>query len=142
MKIDEGVLAFLLAQSAITDLVSGRIMADMAPKNTPYPRIVIACPLSTARGTVLRGSVKMPAARCQVDCWGLTKAIAVDVGDAVRTALQAWLDLDASEKTNWGSVVVNGVTIEDQANEYDPPEDSSDRGAYRQRFDLVIWYQE
>lgn len=141
MTIEEGVYAFLTAQTTITALATGGIFPDMAPKNATYPRLTYSL-VSTTEGTQLRGTVDLPQARFTVEAWGLTRAEAANLGKAVRAAVKGWQKLDKAAAPKWGDVVVRSVTIADQADDYDPPQDASDVGAYRTRVDLAIWYED
>lgn len=140
ITIDEAVYAWLSTRSALTALVGKRIVPDMAPKKMVYPRVVFSR-VSTQRQTMLSGHITLGTARYQIDCWGLSRQDASTTGNVVRQAVEAFKDLP-SPKPFWGTLPVQAVTIEDEGNGYDPPEDSSDVGAYSTRLDLMISYQE
>ena len=137
--IAEGVFSFLATQTGISQLVGTRIVPDMAPKNMDYPRLVYTR-ITTTRPKVLQGVIGTARARFQIDAWGLTRASADGLADAVRQAVQAWQNNPAPPP--WGTMYIEDVTILDEGDDYEAGQDSSDQGAYRTRIDLEIWYQE
>lgn len=139
--IHDGVKAWLSSREGVIALAGKRLYTDAAPKNAGYPRLVWFR-VDTTRTKVLKGNVKLPASRWQIDAWALTRAAAAELADAVRQAVQAWRDQPANERDTWGDVTVDAVSIEDEGDDYDSPQDASDVGAYRSRIDLLIWYRE
>jgi hypothetical protein len=137
--IHEGVNAFLLASARIAAVAGKSLFPDMAKKGAAYPRIVWLR-VDETRPMTLRKSVKLPTARFQFDCWALTRASAARLADALRQDVQDWIDAGANEP--WGDVDVRALSIVDLVDDYDPPHDASDVGAYRTRLDLQITYRE
>jgi len=140
MTIGEAVYAFLSAQPAIAALAGDRILPDMAVQETAYPRIVFYR-AGTARGKQLVSRTGLPQSRYTIEAWDLTRKGADNLADAVRQALQAFGELP-SPKPPWGTVQVTAMSIEDQASDFTPPQDTSDIGAYRTRLEVNLWHQE
>lgn len=137
--IHEGVDAFLLASARIPPLAGKSIFPDFAPKGASYPRLVWFR-VDTTRQKTLRKTVKLPMARFQIEAWGLTRATAAKLLNAVRQDVQDWYD--AGLNAMWGPINVRSVVIENEMDNSDPPHDSSDVHAFRSQLDLVIWYRE
>ena len=87
MGIESGIITRLNAVTAVTDLVSNRIYADVLPDGTTKPAIVYQL-ISTVPFSNLNADTGKFQSRVQFTLIADTKAQTIQLSDAMRTALQ------------------------------------------------------
>lgn len=97
--MEEHIRAFLLSQTAVTDIAGNKVNFGEHPQGLPLPAIVLNT-ISDAQGMTLSGPDGLGDAVLQVDCYALDYRAAKLLARAVRAAL-----------TGYSSTVVQG-TIE------------------------------
>jgi hypothetical protein len=80
------VLRGLLDVSAVTDLVGGRIYADIMPATSYFPLLTYRLAVGEPERS-LRGASRVDLLRYELDGWALSREEVVALGDAVRDAL-------------------------------------------------------
>lgn len=85
MTAEEGIVAELLADAAVSALVSARVFR-LLPQNVTYPAISYQR-ISTERFNTLDGPNDLTQIRIQVDSWAATYAAVKALATAVRQAL-------------------------------------------------------
>lgn len=129
MGIESGIIARLNAVTAITDLVSNRIYADILPDNESHPAIVYQL-ISTIPYSSLNDDTGILVSRMQFTLIADSKSASIQLSDAMKTALQRFKGV-VSDVTIHDSKIEN---IFDQA--YDDNTDQTARIA-----DFLITYE-
>lgn len=125
---------YLLAQSAISDVVSTRIYPVWLPQNVTYPCITISR-VSESHGHNLDSASGYAISRYQIDCWATSYATAYTLADAVRGELSGFAG-------TMGSTTVDSVVLENESDLHEPPSDGGSRGMYHIACDYIICHQE
>jgi hypothetical protein len=129
MTIEEGLVAFLLAQSGITTLIGTRIMPAPLRQNVQLP--AISYQLISVRDDVLHdGPQGLPDTRIQLDCWADTYAGAKTLAATVKTAVHGY-------KGTMGTVSVQRAKVENVVDGFEP-----NTGRQRVIMDVLLMYQE
>lgn len=136
----ESMIAFLLAEGAVTELIGDRIYPDILPQNPVYPAVTLS-KVDTRHDHTLSNLAGLAHTRLQFDCYceglGSDRAKANEVAEAIRAT---------------GIVGVKGLThgtdiravqLESgQRNYTEPPNDAQDQHRYVTNFDLLVSYTE
>ena len=130
--LEEGIVAFLIADTDIHAVVADRIYPMRIPQGAIFPLITYQR-ISTARilthdSSGATGDLTSP--RFQFDGWGVTQKIVKQISDVLRKVLHG--------KTG----AMGGVTIGAALAENEQPEYVPDANLYRGRSDYIIWYEE
>ena len=86
MSIEQGLVAHLLADSAVSAIVGTRVHPGAVPQGGTTPAIVYAR-ASSDREVDMDGPSDFVQVRMRVDCWHTTYAGVKALADAVRVAL-------------------------------------------------------
>lgn len=135
MSLETALYSYLSGVSAVTDEVSTRIYPAQAPQGAALP-YVVHHRISTRRFPHQLGPSGMVRARIQIDSFGTTLDSAQAVFDVLRDNLDGW------RATTMGGVYVQSVNLEDEANDFAPPQDGGDPGVHRVRADFIFVYSE
>ncbi len=128
------LITYLLAQTAITNLVGTRIKPNRLDETT-LPAIVVR----KSGGEHIRtfdGPIGCAQPSFTIRCYGTSSLQADAVADAVR------LRLDGFGPGTMGTVSVKEVVVEDEDDVFDPPADGSDDGFYAVDVDVRITHAE
>lgn len=93
--------------------------------------------ITTDRVETLAGIVGPATAWLQLDCWSEVQSEAEDLAAAV----QGMLD-DANTAGTLGDLAIRWVRYDGDRDDFERPENASDRGVYRVSFDVRICYCE
>lgn len=128
MTIEEGFVAYVLAQSAITTLIGTRIMPAPLRQDSDLP--AVSYQLISQRDDVLHdGPQGLPDARLQLDCWADSYASARALAEAIRTAVHAYRGM-------MGVVNVQRAKVENIVDGFEP-----NTGQQRVIMDVLLMYQ-
>jgi len=133
MTIQEGLLDYLLDQSAITAIVSQRIYPMVVPQGQPLPSITLQ-KISEQENYHLGGTTSLRVARMQIDCYAATPKAASDLSELVRTAM-------STQRLLMGTVEVTSVFRENSRDTNERSDNGSDPGDYRNSTDYMIHYR-
>lgn len=127
---------YLVAQSAVTDLVSTRIRPRTLAQSDTMPAVVLDVVSSTsAQG--LAAVVGWADARVQVTVFADTDREAMDAVETIRHAIQGF-------RGDWGAVTIRDVRVE--SGPYDlqelQPADGSDQWRYACAIDFKISHKQ
>jgi len=131
--IDEGLVAFLLADDPIIALVSDRVYGVRIPQGSMTFPLVVVQRVSTARILTMDGSGAsgdLISPRFQIDAYGVTHASAKAVTEAVRAALHGHTGAT-------GGVAISAALANEEALSYD-----EDTKLYRIRSEYIVWLEE
>lgn len=90
--MEADLIAYMLASSALTALVSTRIWPVSRPSNSALPAITVTR-ISGSPEYADDGEIGVENARVQVDCWGTSYASVAAVADAVTNRMSAAADV-------------------------------------------------
>lgn len=128
-----GLIALLSAQASITAICSTRIYMTKAPQKATFPHVIITQMGSEENTSIDGGSGQLRFLTFDIDCKARTAVAAESLGNAVRTFLD-----DYSGAA--GSYTIGAVLLNDEADDYEPPQDGSDQGVYTVTLDLDVQY--
>lgn len=131
---ETALVARLKSWAELLPLVAGRVHSDAAEGSEGFPRIIVSR-TSTRRSHALDADSGLPGARVQVDCQGTTRKQARTVARQVRLALNG-------KRGTWGEVFVQACLIDDDFDDYLPPEHAGERGLYVSSFDVSVFFEE
>jgi hypothetical protein len=125
LKVEEGVVARLKADTAVSAIVGTRIRPLEAPQGDSYPLIVFR-KVSDVPDYAMGGQSGLSEARIQIHCWaqdapgggsagayGQAKALA----EAVRLRLSGWR---GTVTVGADSIVIDHIGLENQEDLFDP----------------------
>ena len=135
MSIKDDFYTYLISNAGITAAVSDRIYPLTAPTSATLPYITIQR-VACSHEHHMTAAAGLAAARFQVDCWAETSVDAETSAEAVREALDGYM------QNTMESTEVRAVFLEDEGDGYEPPTDASEDGVFRIRQDYTIWYAE
>jgi len=131
--LEEGIVAFLIADASVGAVVDNRIYPMMIPQGATLPCITfqrISTPrIVTHDSSGATGDLISP--RFQFDAWGVTQKSVKEISDVIRKVLHG--------KTG---ALAGGVSIRAALADAEEPEFDPDSELYRSRSDYIIWYQE
>lgn len=135
MSIKDDLYTYLINDSGIAAAVSDRVYPLTAPTSAALPYITlqrISCPHVHHMGA----ASGLCDSRFQIDCWAENSVDAETASEAVREAL------DGYQHSTMENTDVRAVFLEDESDTYEPPDDASEVGVFRNRMDFIIWYAE
>lgn len=127
--IDNDLITFLKAGSAVATLVAARIYPLTMPQGGEYPAVTTQR-IDGPRVRSLSGPSNLAHPRFQIDCWATTYASVKAAAQAVRQRLDGYRGL-------MGTTTVGGVSLESDTDDFEP-----DTGLYRVSLDFIIWHKE
>lgn len=134
--IKEAVLAYLLDQDGLTDLVGSRISPGRRHQRGALPAVTYQQVSRQDWGVLSGGHARLPEVRFQFDCWGATDKEASNLADVLRSLLN-WPD-----RGYWGERFVQSCRLEESGrDDYYPPEHGDDRAVYVVTMDAIISFE-
>lgn len=128
-----GLVSLLSSEATITAISGTRVYVQRAPQNAAFPHIIITQMSSDENGTLDGGSGQLRFLDFDIDCKAKSSVTAESLGNAVR----AYID-DYSGTA--GSFTIGAVIVNDESDDYEPPQDGSDVGVFVVTLDLTIHY--
>jgi len=127
--LEEGIVAHLMADSDVTDLISTRLYPMVVPQDVSLPAVAYQR-ISGPREPVHEGASGLARARMQFTVLGSTYEGGKDVAEALRGSMDGF-------SGTMGTVAVNAAFLE---NDVDAWGTVFDKAVVRQ--DYMFWYQE
>ena len=128
-----GLVSLLSSEATITAISGTRVYIQRAPQNAAFPHIIITQMSSDENGTLDGGSGQLRFLDFDIDCKAKSSVTAESLGNAVR----AYID-DYSGTA--GSSTIGAVIMNDESDDYEPPQDGSDVGVFVVTLDVTIHY--
>ena len=128
-----GLVSLLSSEATITAISGTRVYEQRAPQNAAFPHIIITQMSSDENGTLDGGSGQLRFLDFDIDCKAKSSVTAESLGNAVR----AYID-DYSGTA--GSSTIGAVIMNDESDDYEPPQDGSDVGVFVVTLDVTIHY--
>lgn len=128
-----GLVSLLSAEGTITAICSTRVYVNRAPQNATFPHIIIT-QMSSEENTTLDGaSGQLRFLDFDIDCKAKSSVTAESLANAVRTYIDDY-------SGTAGSYTIGAVLMNDESDDYEPPQDGSDVGVFVVTLDLTIQY--
>lgn len=134
MTIRKALNQYLAGKAVLTNIVGTKIFPVVRPQGTTLPAISFLR-LTGEHAHNLQGGAGRGDPRFMVDCIADTYAQADDLAEVVRGVMQGFTG-------TMGDVEVTSVTLEDDSDQFDQPEDGSDRVAFHIPLIFKIQYRE
>ena len=128
-----GLVALLAAEATVTAICSTRIYIGKAPQTAAFPHVIITQMGSEENVSLDGASGQLRFLTFDIDCKAKTSVQAESLGNAVR----AYLD-DYSGTA--GSYTIGAVIMNDESDDYEPPQDGSDVGVHVVTLDCDIQF--
>lgn len=128
-----GLVSLLSGEATITAICSTRVYVQKAPQNAVFPHIIITQMNSDENVSLDGGSGSLRFINFDIDCKARTSVQAESLGNAVRTFLDDY-------SGTAGSFTIGAVIMNDESDDYEPPQDGSDVGVFVVTLDLDIQY--
>lgn len=131
MSISTNLRKYLLSKSAITSLVGTRMFPRKIPqKNSAFPVIVYRI-VSQDAAHHLAGGAGYAGTRIQLDVYSETETETDALAEAIRNQMQGYSGA-------MGTASVTSVVLKNSQDLYEPPQDNSDTGLYRNSTDYWL----
>ena len=128
-----GLVSLLSAESTITAICSTRIYVQKAPQTAAFPHVIITQMSSDENKSLDGASGQLRFLNFDIDCKAKTSVGAETLANAVRTFID---DYNGAA----GSYTIGGVILNDESDDYEPPQDASDVGVFVITLDVDIHY--
>ena len=128
-----GLVSLLAAEGTITAICSTRIYVQKAPQAALFPHVIITQMSSNENMSLDGGSGSLRFINYDIDCKARTSVQVEALGNAVRTYLDDY-------SGTAGSFTIGAVILNDESDDYEPPQDGSDIGVFVVTLDLDIQY--
>lgn len=128
-----GLVSLLSSEATITAISGTRVYVQRAPQNAAFPHIIITQMSSDENGTLDGGSGQLRFLDFDIDCKAKSSVTAESLGNAVRTYIDDY-------SGTAGSSTIGAVIVNDESDDYEPPQDGSDVGVFVVTLDVTIHY--
>ena len=128
-----GLVSLLSSEATITAISGTRVYIQRAPQNAAFPHIIITQMSSDENGTLDGGSGQLRFLDFDIDCKAKSSVTAESLGNAVRTYIDDY-------SGTAGSSTIGAVLMNDESDDYEPPQDGSDVGVFVVTLDVTIHY--
>ena len=128
-----GLVSLLTGEATVSAICSSRVYVNRAPQNAIFPHVIITQMSSEENGTIDGGSGQLRFLDFDIDCKAKSSVTAESLGNAIRTYID-----DYSGAA--GSFTIGAVIMNDESDDYEPPQDGSDVGVFVVTLDLTIHY--
>jgi len=128
-----GLVALLSAEATITAICSTRVYVQKAPQTAAFPHIIITQMGSDENKSIDGASGQLRFLTFDIDCKAKTSVQSESLANAVRVYLD---DFTGTA----GTYTIGGVILNDESDDYEPPQDGSDVGVFVVTLDVDIHY--
>ena len=128
-----GLVSLLSSEATITAICGTRVYVQRAPQNAAFPHLIITQMGSEENATLDGGSGQLRFLDFDIDCKAKSSATAESLANAVRTYIDDY-------SGTAGSFTIGAVLMNDESDDYEPPQDGSDVGVFVVTLDVTIHY--
>jgi hypothetical protein len=128
-----GLVSLLSSEATITAISGTRVYVQRAPQNAAFPHIIITQMGSEENATLDGGSGQLRFLDFDIDCKAKSSVTAESLANAVRTYIDDY-------SGTAGSFTIGAVLMNDESDDYEPPQDGSDVGVFVITLDVTIHY--
>lgn len=127
------LISLLGSESTISAICSTRIYSNNAPQGAKFPYLIITQMSSEENGSIDGGSGQLRFLNFDIDCKAKTATTAEQLCKAVREFIDDYFGPA-------GDLTIGAVMLNDEVDDYEPPQDGSGVGVYVKTLDLDIQY--
>lgn len=130
--------ALMLANGAVSSAVgASRIFTGTLPQGQTSLSVVQNL-VTEGTDYIMRGASGLAEMRIQIDCWGQTQDLAVDLANKVKDAISGYRGTQLyGSSSPQNSVVIQGIFADQGGDDYD-----STAQLHRRRRDYIVRYEE
>lgn len=128
-----GLVSLLSSEATITTICSTRVYVNRAPQNATFPHIIITQMGTDENGTLDGASGQLRFIDFDIDCKAKSSVTAESLSNAVRTYIDDY-------SGTAGTFTIGAVLLNDESDDYEPPEDGSDVGVFVVTLDVTIQF--
>lgn len=137
--IQPGLSEYLLSITELTDIVDQKIHAfGEVPTGTQLPYVTWS-KIDNLHTNHQGGSSGLAEPRLQLEAWAMTEYDAALIFDILRRNLDGFVG-------TWGTgadeVNIRVAILENDREDYSPPDDGTQQGAHRASGDFLVWFVE
>lgn len=136
MTIETALFSYLSGRTEITDIVSTRIYATVAPSSTTYPYITFQI-LSNQPEHHMGGSSAITLVRVQLDAWATLVSQQQSISEALRDKLDGFRGAMGSE-----SLQIRMCFLDNRNTFEEPDKKGENLPVHRASLDFSIWHEE
>lgn len=133
MGIKKAMSNFLRQSTGVSAVLDDRIFFLNAPTKSKLPYVVFET-ISSPGTHHMGGQSEIANPTFQFSCFGKTGPEAEAAKEAIRNAIVGFRGL-------WDDVIISSVLLQDESDEFDPPDDGSEDGTFSELMDITIWYK-
>lgn len=127
------LVSLLTSEATITAICGTRVYVTRAPQNALFPHVIITQMGSDENGTLDGASGQLRFLDFEIDCKAKSSVTAESLGNAVRTFIDDY-------SGTAGSKTIGAVIMNDETDDYEPPQDGSDVGVFIVTLDFTVQY--
>lgn len=128
-----GLVSLLSSEATITAICGTRVYVQRAPQNAAFPHLIITQMGSEENATLDGGSGQLRFLDFDIDCKAKSSVTAESLANAVRTYIDDY-------SGTAGNFTIGAVLMNDESDDYEPPQDGSDVGVFVVTLDVTIHY--
>jgi len=136
MTIETAFFSYVTSKAEITNLVSTRVFASVAPSSPTYPYITFTV-ISNQPEHYMGGSSGLTSVRLQVDAWARLVSEQQDISEALRNVLDGYGGLMGTENLD-----VRMCFMENRNTFEEPDKQGKNLPVHRASIDYLIWHKE
>ncbi len=128
-----GLVSLLTGEATVSAICSSRVYVNRAPQNAIFPHVIITQMNSEENGTLDGASGQLRFLDFDIDCKAKSSVQAESLANAVRTFIDDY-------SGTAGSYTIGAVLLNDESDDYEPPQDGSDVGVFVVTLDVTIQF--
>lgn len=128
-----GLVSLLTGEATVSAICSSRVYVNRAPQNAIFPHVIITQMSSEENGTLDGGSGQLRFLDFDIDCKAKSSVQAESLSNAVRVFIDDY-------SGTAGSSTIKAVLLNDESDDYEPPQDGSDVGVFVVTLDVTIQF--
>lgn len=128
-----GLVSLLTGEATVSAICSSRVYVNRAPQNAIFPHVIITQMSSEENGTLDGGSGQLRFVDFDIDCKAKSSVQAESLSNAVRVFIDDY-------SGTAGSYTIGAVLLNDESDDYEPPQDGSDVGVFVVTLDVTIQF--
>jgi hypothetical protein len=128
-----GLVSLLTGEATVSAICSSRVYVNRAPQNAIFPHVIITQMGSEENATLDGASGQLRFIDFDIDCKAKSSVQAESLANAVRVFIDDY-------SGTAGSFTIGAVLMNDESDDYEPPQDGSDVGVFVVTLDLTVHY--
>jgi hypothetical protein len=128
-----GLVALLSGEATISAICGNRVYVQRAPQKATFPHLIITQMGSEENGTLDGGSGQLRFLDFDIDCKAKSSVQSESLANAVRTFIDDYTGAA-------GTFTIGAVLLNDESDDYEPPQDGSDVGVFIVTLDVTIHF--